>query len=135
LMRNPRVDSATGTLLTSTTGFALNKIVTSETNFVKSVVQKSKVQGAVSGAVAIIDDVADSGNGLWYHQTEETGFTNFDSGEQVSIVGNSSIVGTVTKLLGGEFNPFTGDLVYIDNRSSVTRSNDQIEDLKIVITI
>ena len=135
LVRNPKVDSAGGTSLTSTTGFALNKIVTSETNFVKSVVQKSKVQGSVSGAVAIIDDVADSGNGLWYHQTEETGFTNFDSGEQVSIVGNSSIVGTVTKLLGGEFNPFTGDLVYIDNRSSVTRSNDQIEDLKIVITI
>ena len=135
LMRNPKVDSAGGTSLTSTTGFALNKIVTSETNFVKSVVQKSKVQGSVSGAIAIIDDVSDSGNGLFYHQTESTGFKTFDSGEQVSIVGNSSIVGTVTKLLGGEFNPYTGDLVYIDNRSSVTRSNDQIEDLKIVITI
>ena len=42
LLRNPKVDSAGGTSLTSTTGLALNKIITNETNFVKSVVQKQK---------------------------------------------------------------------------------------------
>ncbi len=135
LLRNPKVDSAGGTSLTSTTGLALNKIITNETNFVKSVVQKAKVEGQTSGAIAIVDDVSDSGNGLWYHQNETTGFTSFDSGEQIQVVGNAGITGTVSKLLDGEFNPHTGDLVYIDNRSSVTRSSDQIEDLKIVITI
>lgn len=135
LLRNPKVDSASGTSLTSTTGLALNKIITNETNFVKSVVQKTRITGATSGAIAIVDDVSDSGNGLWYHQNESTGFTSFDSGEQIQVVGNAGITGTVSKLLEGEFNPHTGDLVYIDNRSSVTRSSDQIEDLKIVITI
>ena len=135
LLRNPKVDSASGTSLTSTTGLALNKIITNETNFVKSVVQKTRITGATSGAIAIVDDVSDSGNGLWYHQNESTGFTSFDSGEQIQVVGNAGITGTVSKLLDGEFNPHTGDLVYIDNRSSVTRSSDQIEDLKIVITI
>jgi hypothetical protein len=135
LLRNPKVDSASGTSLSSTTGLALNKIVTNETNFVKSVVQKAKVEGQTTGAIAIVDDVSDSGNGLWYHQNETTGFTSFDSGEQIQVIGNASITGTISKLLDGEFNPHTGDLVYIDNRSSVTRSSDQIEDLKIVITI
>lgn len=135
LLRNPKVDSASGTSLTSTTGLALNKIITNETNFVKSVVQKTRITGATSGAIAIVDDVSDSGNGLWYHQNESTGFTSFDSGEQIQVVGNAGITGTVSKLLDGEFNPHTGDLIYIDNRSSVTRSSDQIEDLKIVITI
>ena len=135
LLRNPKVDSASGTSLSITTGLALNKIVTNETNFVKSVVQKAKVEGQTTGAIAIVDDVSDSGNGLWYHQNETTGFTSFDSGEQIQVIGNASITGTISKLLDGEFNPHTGDLVYIDNRSSVTRSSDQIEDLKIVITI
>ena len=135
LLRNPKVDSAGGTSLTTTTGLALNKIITNETNFVKSVVQKAKVEGQTSGAIAIVDDVSDSGNGLWYHQNETTGFKPFSSGEQIQVVGNASITGTIASLVDGEFNPYTGDLVYIDNRSSVTRSNDQIEDLKIVITI
>lgn len=135
LLRNPKADSAGGSTFTQPTGLALNKIITNETNFVKSVVQKAKVEGQTSGAIAIVDDVSDSGNGLWYHQNETTGFKPFSSGEQIQVVGNASITGTISSLLTGEFNPYTGDLVYIDNRSSVTRSNDQIEDLKIVITI
>ena len=56
------------------------------------------------------------------------------SGEN-QVVGNSGINGNITSLVDGDFNPFTGDMLYIDNRSAVTRSNDQTEDLKIVITI
>lgn len=135
LLRNPYVDSASGTRLTSTTARALRKIVTDGTGFVKSTVQKSQITGVTSGAKAIIDDTNDSST-VWYHQTETTGFKAFQVGEEVQVVGNTGINGNISSLdSAGEFNPYTGELLYIDNRSAVTRSSDQTEDLKIVITI
>ena len=134
LLRNPRVDSAEGTLLTSTSALALDKIIHDGSGFVKSTVQKSQIQGVTSGAVAIINDTNDSDT-IWYHQNATTGFTPFQTSEEIQVVGNTGINGTITSLVNGDFNPYTGDLLYIDNRSAVTRSNDQTEDLKIVITI
>jgi hypothetical protein len=134
LLRNPRVDSAAGTLLSTTTARAVDKIITDGNSFVKSNVQKSTILGGTSGAQGIIDDTNDSSS-VWYHQNETTGFTPFAVGESISVVGNASINGTIQSITDGEFNPFTGDLLYIDNRSAVTRSTDQTEDLKIVITI
>ena len=134
LLRNPHVDSANGPRLTSTTARGVDKIVTDGNSFVKSTVQKSTILGATSGAKGVIDDTNDSSS-VWYHQNETTGFKAFQSGESISVVGNATINGTIQSITEGEFNPFTGDLLYIDNRSAVTRSADQTEDLKIVITI
>ena len=134
LLRNPRVDSAEGTLLTSTSARALNSIIHDGSGFVKSIVQKSQIQGVTSGAVAIIDDTNDSDT-IWYHQNETTGFSSFQVAEEIQVVGNTNINGSITSKVDGEFNQYTGELLYIDNRSAVTRSTDQTEDLKIVITI
>jgi hypothetical protein len=134
LLRNPRVDSAEGTLLTSTSARALNSIIHDGSGFVKSIVQKSQIQGVTSGAVAIIDDTNDSDT-IWYHQNETTGFSSFQVAEEIQVVGNTNINGSITNKVDGEFNQYTGELLYIDNRSAVTRSTDQTEDLKIVITI
>ena len=134
MVRNPRVDSAEGVLLTSTSALALNSIIHDGSGFVKSIVQKSQIQGVTSGAVAIIDNTNDSDT-IWYHQNETTGFTSFQVAEEIQVVGNTNINGSITSKVDGEFNPYTGDLLYIDNRSAVTRSTDQTEDLKIVITI
>jgi hypothetical protein len=134
LLRNPKVDSAEGTNLTTTTARALRRIITDGAEFVKSTVQKSQIQGVTSGAIAVIDNTNDSSN-IWYHQTETTGFKAFEVGEEVQVVGNTGINGTILSLDSAEFNPYTGELLYIDNRSAVTRSADQQEDLKIVITI
>lgn len=87
-----------------------------------------------SGAVAIIDDTNDSDT-IWYHQNETTGFSSFQVAEEIQVVGNTNINGSITNKVDGEFNQYTGELLYIDNRSAVTRSTDQTEDLKIVITI
>jgi hypothetical protein len=134
LVRNPRVDSANGTLLTSTTARVLDKMIFNSGAFLKSTVQKSTISGATSGATAILDDTNDSDT-VWYHQNTTTGFTPFAVGETVSVVGNASITGVIAAKTQGEADPYSGDLLYIDNRSPVTRSTDQTEDLKIVITI
>lgn len=115
------------------TGRALNKLgLTSITN--GPFVVDQVIQGGTSNAKAFITDL-DSAS-IWYHQTEYTGFGAFDSGETLSIVeGGGSTTATIDKILKGDVDPFSGELLYIDNRAPVIRSADQTEDLKIVIQL
>lgn len=99
------------------------------------------ILGATSQAKAYIDKV-DSDN-IYFHQNETTGFTPFQEGESISETdGNGAGVLAAVgddvdsdAFINGEFNPLTGDILYIDNRAAVTRSADQTEDIKIVIQI
>ncbi len=115
------------------TGRALDKLgLTSITD--GPFVVDQVIQGGTSNTKAFITDL-DSAN-IWYHQTEYTGFGSFDSGETISIVeGGGSTTATIDKILKGEVDPFSGELLYIDNRAPVIRSADQTEDLKIVIQL
>ena len=89
-----------------------------------------------SGAKAFIDK--DSGNSVFYHQNDDTGFRSFQAGETVQETdGTGEGVLASASLFDSAFevNPHTGELLYIDNRSAVTRSADQTEDIKIVIQV
>jgi len=94
------------------------------------------IEGSTSGVQALIDKV--DSDTVWYHQTETTGFGNFNSGENITeIDGNGAGVldATFAPYVEPEINPFSGELLYLDNRAAVTRSADQTEDIKIVIQI
>ena len=99
------------------------------------------ILGTTSQAKAYIDKV-DSDN-IYYHQNETTGFIQFQEGESISETdgSGSGVLAAVgddadsDAYTNGEFNPLTGDILYIDNRAAVTRSADQTEDIKIVIQI
>ena len=120
-------------LFTQETGFGLRKLLLTSVNdgpFVDDLI----VQGATSGTKAYIDDV--DSNGIFFHQSDYTGYGDFDSGETISIVeGGGSTTATVNNILAPEFDPMSGELLYIDNRAAVERSTDQTEDIKIVIQL
>ena len=140
LIKNPQVDSAghggngVSTAFTAATGRALRKLNFSAVNTAFG--EDKTILGATSGAKAFIDK--DSGDSLFYHQNDDTGFKSFQAGETVS-----ETDGTGEGVLDSagafettfEVNPHTGELLYIDNRSAVTRSADQTEDIKIVIQV
>ena len=62
---------------------------------------------------------------VFFHQTEDTGFTNFcgdiseTNGNGAGSLGNPSFDSAL------EFNPMTGDLLYIANRDAITRDAGQ----------
>ena len=74
---------------------------------------------------------------LILHQNQETGFTAFASGEGIADSDNPT-TNTAT-LVGvdadGEFNPFSGDLLYVENRNPVIRDAAQTEDIKIIFQL
>jgi len=48
------------------------------------------------------------------------------SGASATANGNGSVT-------GGDLTRFSGDIIYVENRSPVTRAADQIEDVKLII--
>lgn len=97
--------------------------------------------GSLSTARAYIDKF-DSFY-IWYHQTEETGFSQFQEGETVTetdgngegILDSAAIDGDDDAFTLPTINNLTGDLIYIDNRAAIERSPDQTEDIKVIIQL
>ena len=75
---------------------------------------------------------------MFYHQNDSTGFKSFQAGETINETdgtGQGVLDSAGAFETAFEVNPHTGELLYIDNRSAVTRSADQTEDIKIVIQV
>ena len=96
------------------------------------------ITGTNSGAVAFVDyyntGAADPDAHVRYHQNDKTGYTDFQLGE--TITGSSGGTGTIAAI-GGLLNPtvqpFTGNVLFIENRAYINRSAEQIEDIKVII--
>ncbi len=134
LLKNP-TDSA-GTAYSSTSGNALRRLKLHQktSNFT----QGSLLTGGTSGATAYVGDT--DSDEIWYHQNEDTLFTPFQAAEAVTdAAGGIGITDSATGVggfnNGGAIDPFSGDLLYIENRAKVIRSTDQTEDIKVIIEV
>jgi len=56
---------------------------------------------------------------------------SFQTNETITGAGGASA--NTNGVVGGDFEKFSGDVLYIENRSPVTRADDQIEDVKLII--
>lgn len=146
LIKNPLKWQDVDSDFTSLTGSALRYFAVSDGESPPSL--RNIVEGSLSGARAYVDNVVTDGTGprsrkIYFHQTETTGFKSFLEGETVFEINGS---GTATieaanydsdsfAYLRGQVNPYTGELLYIDNRAAIDRSTQQTEDIKIVIQL
>jgi hypothetical protein len=106
----------------------------------------STIQGATSSAKALVDKISGTGSStiIYYHQSEATGFTQFQEAEAITEL--SGLPGSGI-LKAGAFDadsraydypsadPFSGELLYIDNRAKIDRDEGQAEDIKIIIQL
>jgi hypothetical protein len=83
-------------------------------------------------AVSAFVDYVDS-NYVYYHQNDSSGFGAFTTTKTITGVASGS--GTVDALIASTVNPFSGDLLYVENRSAILRDEDQKEDIKVIITV
>jgi len=130
LIRNPK-DAATDSDYSSSTGSALDFMTLSSLS--SDFTADNIILGGTSEATAIVDRF--DSDKIYYHQTEETGFTPFQSAESVTETygAGSGVIGT--PLTRGDINKFKGEIFYIDNRAAIERSSAQTEDLKIIIQL
>jgi hypothetical protein len=94
--------------------------------------QDETITGASSGAVGRIVSV--SGTTIRYIQirTENATGPVFSVGETIT-GGTSTATGTVATKTNPEVQPYSGDVIYVENRRPINRASDQIEDIKIIV--
>lgn len=91
------------------------------------------IRGASSGAAAHVVDV-DSTN-VFYTFNDYTGYKSFVDGELVED-SDGSLSGIIDSAdLSSVVDPYSGEILYIENRARVVRSADQTEDIKVIITV
>ena len=128
ILRNP-IDTDTDAIGTATTYSACRKITVSNVTG-GSFAHYTTLIGNTSGAHAIIDSV--DGTTLYVHQNSGTGFTSFQSGETVHV---GSVTATIASIAQPEINLRSGELLYIENISPVTRNENQTEDIRLVLEL
>jgi len=91
------------------------------------------IEGTVTGANGIVDSY-DSTNGIIrYHQTDTTGFTEFSTSDFIRISGTTGVGQDVTALTNPEVEPYSGEVIFLENRTPINRAGDQIETIKLVL--
>jgi hypothetical protein len=137
VIRNPKLPDSDG-LFNALSGNSLRRLqmqsISSNFNI------NSTLTGGTSGAKAFIDKV--DSDEIWYHQTEALGFTQFQENEAVTDAdGGAGIIQTAgadadaDAYVEPSVDPFSGELLYIENRAKIDRAADQTEDIKVIIEI
>ena len=141
LLRNIN-DFGVDTGFTGNTGNALKKLKLDEV--VNNFLQDKVIKGASTGAKAYVAHYDAGTKEIWYYQTSSTLFAEFQAGETIEAINTQGAVDAASgqgTLLASSFivNPdidiYSGDVLYTDNRAVVTRTDTQIEDIKIVIQL
>lgn len=131
LIRNPL--DLNGALIT---GDLINGLRIMTVSDASSVTVGDLIYGGNSGAYAYVDAVDTATNQIKFHQNEKTGYLEFDTvaNEPLYINGSPSQFGTLNgSITEPVFVKDTGDVMFIENRAPILRSQTQIEDIKIII--
>ena len=96
------------------------------------------VTGALSGATGKVVDFKSNTTLRLVDVTMGTSTTTGYDGIAGSFRANEVLAGASASanssaVVGGDLKKFTGDVLYVENRSPVTRADDQIEDVKLII--
>lgn len=137
ILRNPEIPDSAG-LFSAISGNALRRLQTQGTAALNIVIGNT-ITGQSSDAQAIVDKV--DSDEIWYHQTETTGFTQFQEGEVISDGSNTATIQAVGDDADSDayvepaVDPFSGTLLYIENRAKIERQSTQTEDIKLIIQL
>lgn len=126
LVKNP-YEFGTTTISTSNTKSALT-ILNYSSLLGGSFVRDTEVVGGTSGARGYIVSV-DSGL-VRIYQNDVTGYRAFTPGELISA---GAVSATLTTIGNPEVEKFSGEVLYIENRSPVNRAANQTEDVRLVV--
>ncbi len=126
IVRNPQNYGTT----TTSTATTLNALTTLNHGAVTggSFAKDTTVTGGTSGAKGYIVSVG-SGN-IKIYQNEDTGYKAFNSTEVISVGGISATLSSITN---PEVKKYSGEVMYIENRTAVNRASSQTEDVRLVV--
>ena len=134
ILKNPTTYANDSDFYTGTSGLALKTIRLTLTGDASTFANDDIITGGTSGSSAVLDWV--DSDTLYYHQTDTTGYGSFISDITGAITSDNGGAGTVRSVIdSSDVNPFSGEILYLENRAAITRSLVQTEDLKVIIQL
>jgi len=136
LLKNPIAygtsDIAQSTTLNGLSGFIMSNVSGGDFSFYDVVQQTT---GATSGAIAYVDQVyADSPYTVYWHQNTKTGWDTFEIGETIRDEnGAGEVSGIIESIIQPEYERYSGDIIFIENREPITRSSSTREEVRLVV--
>lgn len=121
--------SASGTFFSGTSSLTLRSMKSA--NAANLTIGRVISDGSSPVKKAFIDDI--SGTSIFYHQNDSTGFSVFDSAATIS--DGLATVSVDSANISAAVNPYSGDLLYIDQRAKILRADAQQEDIKVIVTV
>ncbi len=138
LINEPRVHDATplaGLLATADTLKATKALDFASGVTVTNYTVDELLVGGTSGAQAYVVEI-DSTNGLIrYHQNSKTGYKSFSNGETVTgqTSNTAGALESSNAVVAAEVDRQSGDILFLENRNPINRTDSQIEDIKVII--
>ena len=133
LIKNPK-DTLNDSDFKLTDANVLRKLtLSSVTNFDSDNSRDALIEGVTSGAKAFVDDLR--GDTFFYHQNDSSGYKSFTLSETIRDVDNAGHTAIVSSDSDGLVNPFSGEVLYIENRNAVIRDAAQTEDIKLIVQL
>ena len=134
IIRNP-FNHGTTTVATSDSLNALRTIVVGSPAS-GDYLADDEIEGTNSGAHGIVDHYNSTNGTIRYHQTPATGFKSFGAASPETI---KKVGGSITRTVASKGNPevdrYSGEVIFLENRTPVTKAADQIETIKIVVEL
>jgi hypothetical protein len=139
VIKNPKSNNAFDSDYTASTGRVLRYMQLTSTGDAATFSRDATILGGTTGARAVIDDI--DSDRLYAHQNETTGFIQFAEGETITGGGGSGTLVSAgvdadsDAFSDDDVNRLSGEILYIENRAAVSRTTDQTEDIKVIITL
>jgi hypothetical protein len=131
IIKNPKKGNGSDSDLTAETANALKSMRIDPITLAFN--SDNVIVGSTSGTKAWVDEV--DSDILYYHQNDSTGYGFFTVGETLT-ESDGTGEGTIAQLIdSSEVDPFSGEVLYIDNRTAVARTTNQTEDIKIILQL
>lgn len=115
---------------TSSTLNALSSVT--YTSLVGTLAKDTTMIGGTSAASAYVDSIDTANNKIKFHQNSTTGFKTFQVGEAITIGSATAVIDSIHT---AEYEPMSGQLVYVENLAPVNRNISQTEDIKLVLEL
>lgn len=131
LIRNPKVYDSDGSFMANT-GIAMKSFnltpLSATGTFAEDTVFSTSI-GSATGKVFFHDEPNDI---LYYYQDLETEFETFTNGLSIT---DGTVSASILSQNNPDIDPYSGDILYLNNVSAIDRSEDQTEDIRIVIEL
>ena len=137
VIRNPKLTTGANATATTINPLKYLQATSDVTNFLPD----DRIQNqATPPAIAFVAYRATDTDKIYYYQNEKTGYEDFQNGDVISNQGGSQVTLDGSSAVnyngasdGGPYDIGSGEILFLENRKPINRSQTQIEDIKCII--